>query len=47
LEKEKLKNFERFDQVKIRLGKYEDGRFVIFMHPYESESNCPGRIPSE
>ncbi|RDB03558.1 hypothetical protein [Runella aurantiaca] len=47
LEKEKLKNFERFDQVKIRLGQYEDGRYVIYLHPYESESNCPGRIPAE
>lgn len=47
LEKEKLKNFERFDQVKIRLGQYGNGRYVIYLHPYESESNCPGRIPAE
>jgi hypothetical protein len=43
----KLKNFEEFKDVTIRLGIYEDGRYVIYLHPYLSESNCPGRIPSE
>ena len=43
----KLKNFEEFKDVTIRLGIYEDGRYVIYLHPYLSESNCPGRIPSD
>lgn len=43
----KLKNFEDFKEVTIRLGIYQDGRYVIYLHPYKSESNCPGRIPSE
>lgn len=43
----KLKNFEKFKDVKIRLGQYEDGRYVIYLHPYRSEANCPGRIPAE
>jgi hypothetical protein len=43
----KLKNFEEFKEVTIRLGIYQDGRYVIYLHPYKSESNCPGRIPSE
>ena len=43
----KLKCFEEFKDVVIRLGIYEDGRYVIYLHPYKSESNCPGRIPSE
>lgn len=41
----KLKNFEALECVRIRLGKYEDGRFVLFLHPYASESNNPIRIP--
>ena len=43
----KLKNFECLENVKLRLGQYEDGRFVIFLHPYVSESNNPIRIPQE
>ena len=46
LDKEKVKNFERFSQIRIRLGKHEDGRFVLFLHPYESESNNPLEIPT-
>lgn len=43
----KWKNFQDFQEVKIRLGKYKDGRYVIYLHPYTSESNCPIRIPAE
>ncbi len=42
----KLKVFEPHVYFKIRLG-YEGGHFVLFLHPYESESNNPIRIPSE
>lgn len=47
LENEKLKRFERFNEVRIRLGVYKNNRPVIFLHPYENESNNPGRIPAE
>lgn len=47
LEEEKVKSFERFNEVRIRLGMYQNGRLVLFLHPYESESNNPGRIPAE
>lgn len=43
----KLKNFERFNYVRIRLGQYHNGKLVLFLHPYESESNNPIRIPAE
>lgn len=43
----KLKNYRRYENVKLRLGQYKDGRYVIYLHPYWSESNCPVRIPSE
>lgn len=43
----KLKNFERFEHVRIRLGQYKSGKLVLFLHPYESESNNPIRIPAE
>lgn len=46
LDKEKIKNFERLSHIRIRLGKHEDGRFVLFLHPYESESNNPLEIPT-
>lgn len=47
LRNEKLKNFEEFSEVRIRLGKNQSGDFILFLHPYESESNNPIRIPSE
>jgi len=42
--KYKLKNFERHRYFKTRIG-YENGNFVLFLHPYESESHNPVRIP--
>lgn len=42
----KLKNLEMFNFLRARVG-YENGHFVLFLHPYESESNNPIRIPSE
>ncbi|MCP9770793.1 hypothetical protein EGI22_23050 [Lacihabitans sp. LS3-19] len=40
----KLKLFEPHVYFKIRLG-YENDHFVLFLHPYESESNNPVRFP--
>lgn len=57
-----LSQFENYDadltDLTFRLGRYSDGRFVVFLHPsifkdknFEvvetHESNCPGRIPAE
>jgi hypothetical protein len=42
--KYKFKNYERHEYFKARLGK-ENGQFVLFLHPYESESNNPVRFP--
>lgn len=42
--KYKFKNYERHEYFKARLGK-ENDHFVLFLHPYESESNNPVRFP--
>lgn len=42
--KHKLKNFEKFEKVRVRIG-YENNHYVLFLHPYDSESNNPVRIP--
>ena len=46
-DKVKIKNFEQIQDIRFRLGRFDDGRYVIYLHPYRSESNCPGRIPAE
>ena len=40
----KLKNFEEHEHFKARIG-YENGHFVLFLHPYKSETNNPIRFP--
>lgn len=42
--KYKLKNFEKFEKIRVRIG-YENNHYVLFLHPYDSESNNPVRIP--
>ncbi len=43
----KEKNLKPIKEIAVRLGQYEDGRYVLYLHPYWSESNCPIRIPAE
>lgn len=40
----KLKNFERHSYFRARIG-YTDNHYVLFLHPYESESNNPIGFP--
>jgi hypothetical protein len=44
--KYKLKSFEGHKYFKVRIG-YEDNRYVLFLHPYDSESNGPVRFPPQ
>lgn len=42
----KMKSIEKFNFLRIRIG-WQNNRYILYLHPYESESNNPIRIPSE
>lgn len=44
--KVKMKSIEKFNFIRVRIG-WQNNRYILYLHPYESESNNPIRIPSE
>jgi hypothetical protein len=40
----KMKSLEKFNFIRIRIG-WENNRYVLFLHPYESETNYPVKYP--
>ncbi len=42
--KVKMKSIEKFNFIRIRIG-WENNRYVLFLHPYESETNYPVKYP--
>lgn len=44
--KVKMKKIEKFNFIRVRIG-WHDNRYVLYLHPYESESNGPIRFPPQ